>query len=600
MAYYTDRSIAEVAARNNLVDIASLYVHLRRNGSDYVARCPFHNEKTPSFHINEDKQLFYCFGCGAGGNIFDFVGKIENLDFVDSVKFLADRAGVTLEEVQRGNGFIPEEDYHEKRLKLLEINKTAARHFVDNILKPEAAAAQEYAKKRGITNSSLRAFGLGFACDSWTELTDFLRSQGFSDEDIIEAGLAVKNEKNRVYDKFRNRLMFPIIDIRGNVIAFSGRALGDDKAKYMNSPETPVFQKGKNLFGLNLAKKYSKDAGVVLVEGNMDVVSLSSHGIKNVVAGLGTAFTPEQAQLLKRYAREVFVSYDSDEAGKKAALRNIDILTDAGNRVKVVEITGAKDPDEYILKMGADNFKGLLKKAKPALEYKILVLKSNFDLTTSSGKVDFVAEAAKLLASVENSVEREIYVRNISRETEISENSIFTEINKLIAKNQKTAEIKEKRQSPKMPVMQNNFAKNEERQLLSGQNTNTYKAERMLLNLVFYHERAFKEAEASGGSELFSSELFKRVYKNISDYKASAKEESATELLSKTEEELKKTMASVLFYDFHMEDVKQAASDIINKLKGEQMKRKIDSFLKEGNINEAMKLIKQQREGGNL
>lgn len=599
MAFYTDRSIAEVAAKNNLVDVASSYISLKRNGSDYVARCPFHNEKTPSFHINEDKQLFYCFGCGAGGNIFDFVERIENLDFVDALELLAQRSGVSLEKRSERSSYLKENDYHEKCKRLYEINKAAARHFVDNLLLPDSKTAQEYAKKRGITGEALRSFGLGFAKDEWTELTDFLKKSGYSEEDIIEAGLAVKNEKNRVYDKFRNRLMFPVIDIRGNVIAFSGRALGDDKAKYMNSPETPVFVKGKNLFGLNLAKKYSKDSGVILVEGNMDVVSLYSRGFKNVVAGLGTAFTPEQAQLLKRYSREVYVCYDNDEAGKKAALKNIEVLTAYENRVKVIEITGAKDPDEYILKMGPDNFKGLIKSAIPVLSYKLRIIKEKYDLTDETAKIDFVYEASKMLSEVDSSVEREIYVRNIARETEISEKAIFTEINKLMAKNQKSAEIKVKRPNlaREMTPKSNDFL---EKKLMGGQNMNTYKSERMLLNLVFYNKTALNEAILAGGEELFSSQLNKRLFNIIADFRKEDFSGTASEMLSKTEEQFKKSMTAVLFTEFNMDDVKMASTDVIKKLKGEQMKIRIDSLVKEGNMAEAMRLIKIQKEGGSL
>lgn len=599
MAFYTDRSIAEVAAKNNLVDVASSYISLKRNGSDYVARCPFHNEKTPSFHINEDKQLFYCFGCGAGGNIFDFVERIENLDFVDALELLAQRSGVTLEKRSERSSYLKENDYHEKCKRLYEINKAAARHFVDNLLLPDSKTAQEYAKKRGITGEALRSFGLGFAKDEWKELTDFLKKSGYNEDDIIEAGLAVKNEKNRVYDKFRNRLMFPVIDIRGNVIAFSGRALGDDKAKYMNSPETPVFVKGKNLFGLNLAKKFSKDSGVILVEGNMDVVSLYSRGFKNVVAGLGTAFTPEQAQLLKRYSREVYVCYDNDEAGKKAALKNIEVLTSYGNKVKVIEVTGAKDPDEYILKMGPDNFKALIKSAIPVLSYKLRIIKEKYDLTDETAKIDFVSEASKMLSEVDSTVEREIYVRNIARETEISEKAIFTEINKLMAKNQKSAEIKVKRPnlSQEMTPKSNDFL---ERKLSGGQNINTYKSERMLLNLVFYNKSALNEAILAGGEELFSSQLNKRLFNIIADFRKEDFSGSASEMLSKTEEQFKKSMTAVLFTEFDMNDVKVASKDVIKKLKGEQMKIRIDSLVKEGNMTEAMKLIKMQKEGGNL
>lgn len=292
--------------------------------------------------------------------------------------------------------------------------------------------------------------------------------------------------------------------------------------------------------------------------------------------------------------------YDNDEAGKKAALRNIEILTDFENRVKVVEITGAKDPDEYILKMGTENFKALLKSAKPALEYRILTLKSKYDLTETSGKVDFLSEAAELLAGVSNNVEREIYVRNISRETEISEKAIFTEINKHMSKNIKALQRKEKRASAIPEEITEKGISREERELAAGQNLNTYKAERMLLNLVFYNKQAMTETEKAGGKELFSSELNRRLYGKIAEFKKEGSESGAAEILSQTEEELKKTMTAVLFSEFEMEDYKAAACDVIKKLKGEQMKSKIDSLVKEGNLTEAMRLIKLKKEGGNL
>ncbi len=301
MARYKQSSINEVSRRNDLAEVVSAYVRLKRNGTSHVGLCPFHKEKTPSFHVDDDKQLFYCFGCGAGGTVFDFIMRAENLDFTDSVRYLAQRAGVTLEEEHSVGGSRYEENAAQRK-RLLELNRLAARHFYENLAKPEAAVAHQYMQKRGLEHKTAVKFGIGYAPDSWSDLLDAMRAKGYSDDELITGGLAVKNEKGRVYDKFRNRLMFPIIDVRGNVIAFGGRTLGDDQAKYMNSPETPVFHKGRNLFALNLAKQVGMKEGLILVEGYMDVISLYQRGITNVVAGLGTALTDEQAKLLHRYA----------------------------------------------------------------------------------------------------------------------------------------------------------------------------------------------------------------------------------------------------------------------------------------------------------
>ena len=325
MPRYKQSSINEVSRRINLSELVSGYVHLKRNGTSHVGLCPFHKEKTPSFHVDDDKQLFYCFGCGAGGNVFDFIMRAENLDFVDALQFLAQRAGVTLEE-EKGERTSRSEEESNLRKRILEMNRLAARRFYDNLNGPDAESAVSYMQKRGLERKTVIKFGIGYAPDSWSDMLDFLKEKGYSAQEIVLAGLAVKNDKGRIYDKFRNRLMFPIIDVRGNVVAFGGRALSDDPAKYMNSPETPVFHKGRNLFSLNLAKQSGLKEGLILVEGYMDVISLYQRGITNVVAGLGTALTEEQAKLITRYASQVYVCYDSDEAGQKAAQKAISLL----------------------------------------------------------------------------------------------------------------------------------------------------------------------------------------------------------------------------------------------------------------------------------
>ena len=588
MPRYTQNSINETASRNNLVDVVSSYVRLKRTGTSYVGLCPFHREKTPSFHVSEDKQLFYCFGCGTSGNIFDFVMKIENLDFVDALKYLAQRAGVTLEEEKSSY----RENEEQKNLKqtILKINKIAAKRFFDNLFEKDAKTAQEYVIKRKLNKNSIIKFGLGYAKDSWDDLLNFLKAEGFSQDEILVAGLIVKNEKGRVYDKFRNRLMFPIIDVRGNVVAFSGRALGDDSAKYMNSPETPVFYKSKNVFGLNIAKACSKTDGVVLVEGNMDVVSLYQRGIQNAVAGLGTAFTEEQAALLKRYASTVYVCYDNDEAGKKAALKAIDILINAGNNVKVIAFTGAKDPDEYILKAGTEAFKECIKNSVPTVEFKIMNIRKNYDLTNVDEKISFVNETAVILSDVENTIEREAYVKRISNETDISEKSITSEINKLIFSKAKKENEKKERIIKSVK---------EEVKIVSDigekQNFGTYKTERMLLNVMFFDDKAFNYFKANGDESLFFGAIHKELFREMLNFKGENPNASAPEFLITLDENMKKYASALLFKNFTTDGLK-TAEDIIKKLKAERKKAYITELAKAGRVDEINKILKS---GGN-
>ena len=585
MARYTQNSISEVSLRTNIVDVVSSYVKLKRNGSSYTGLCPFHKEKTPSFHVSEDKQLYYCFGCGAGGNLFDFVMKIENLDFVDALKFLAQRAGVTL--VEEKGGYQPNQEEVNLKQRIYEMNVVAARHFVDNLRDPASTVAHQYVAKRAISKETAIKFGLGYAKDEWSDLCDYLREKGYTDEEMVTAGLAVKNDKGRVYDKFRNRLMFPIINVRGSVIAFGGRALGDDPAKYMNSPETPVFHKGRNVFNLNQAKQFGQKDGLVLVEGYMDVASLHQHGIMNVIAGLGTAFTPEQAVLLGRYSSIVYVCYDSDSAGQAAALKAVDILSDAGNKVKVVRYSGAKDPDEYIQKKGVEGFKKCLADAVGATEYKVMRLRENFDLTDVDSKVAFVTQAAEILALIENQIEREAYVKRIAAETDISPNAILAEINKIIyKKGQKTtqnAKYNEKRENVRDASM---VAET------SVSTAATYKAETMLLNIMFFQQKAFEIAKEELSGELFANEEHRKLFEAIIAYKSENAEAQASGFLSFVESSLKQKAAAILYREYECDSI-QAAKDMIKKLKGDLMNSKIKQLAKEGKALEVKELLKK-------
>ncbi len=584
MPKFMQSSIDEVLNRSDIVDIASGYVTLKRNGSDFVGLCPFHREKTPSFHISSDKQLFYCFGCGTGGNIIDFIMKIENLDFVDTIKFLAERAGITLEE----EVYSPEiQKKHDKRETILKMNKLAAKRYVANLSGDDAKHAQEYAISRGLRRDVISAYGIGYARESWSDLVDFLKENGYRNEDIIEAGLAVKNEKGHIYDKFRNRLMFPIIDVRGNVIAFSGRALDDSPAKYMNSPETPVFHKGSNIFSLNIAKQYSAKDGLILVEGNMDAVSLYSFGFKNAVAGLGTALTDQQAQLIKRYAPLVYLCYDSDDAGQKACEKAIDILSAAGIKLKVLSYKDAKDPDEYLKKKGAESFKKVISSALSVTEYKILNIRKKYNLVESSDKVEFINEAAEILSNNENVVEREIYIKRIAAETDISTDSIVAQVNKIIYdKNRKNYKKAERTVQSTKPDTYKRRG--------SPSITATYKSERMLLNVMFFNLSAYKLAKAEITQEELSDNTHKQLFLQILNFKESNESSDAGAFLSSLPESLKPAAAEILYKEY-TGDALACAKDTIDKIKKHNFNEKINQLAKEGKVDEINELIASAR-----
>lgn len=593
MPRYLQSSIDEVLRRSDLVEIASTYVTLRRNGNDFIGLCPFHREKTPSFRITTDKQLFYCFGCGSGGNLIDFIKKIENLDFVDSIKFLADRAGVTLEEEVYSPAV---QKQHETRERILKMNKLAAKRYVANLSLPEAKHAQDYALGRRLNRETLTKFGIGYAKDSWSDLLDHLKENGFQNDEIVAAGLAVRNEKGNVYDKFRNRLMFPIIDVRGNVIAFSGRALDDSPAKYMNSPETPVYHKGDHLFGLNIAKQTSMNDGLILVEGNLDAVSLHAHGFPNAVAGLGTALTENQASLIRRYAASVYVCYDSDDAGLKAADKAIELLTSAGVKLKVVSYSGAKDPDEYLKLKGVESFKELLKNALSATEYKIMKVRKNYNLVSSQDKVDFIEQAAQILAKNENAVEREIFIKRIAKETDISIDSISAQVNKCIYnKNRKEYKKAERAAQDIKPS-------NEQTGKLPGASkaasTASYKTEQMLLNLMFFSNVAFRIANTSITAEELTDERHKALFTAVTEFKKESESCDASLFFATLPEELKSPAAQI-FLKEHLGDAGKAIKDNIEKIKTENRNRLISKLISEGKLDEVNELIKKENERRN-
>lgn len=435
MPRYSDELINEIFSQSDIVDYVSQYVKLRKNGRDYTGLCPFHKEKSPSFHVNQDKQLFHCFGCGEGGNLVQFVMKSEGLDFVEALKLMADRAGIILPDE---DSVVDDKAYQLKK-RIYSMNKLAARFFYDTLTSVESGKiALEYFTTRKISPQTINKYGLGYAPDSFDALKNYMNSQGFRDDELLEAGLCV-TKNGKVYDKFRGRVMFPIIDLRGNVIAFGGRIITDAEKdgykppKYLNSAETPVFNKGKNLFSLNLAKKDSS-ARCILCEGYMDVISVYQAGVTNIVATLGTALTENQAKLLMKYTNEILLCYDSDEAGQAATKRAIEIVNSVGGRCRVMRLKNAKDPDEYIKANGIDLFKKAIDNALPSTEYLIKILKTRYDLENPDGKTLFINSAAEILSTLTSAVEIDAYVNKISDETQVSKEAIYSEIKKLRAK----------------------------------------------------------------------------------------------------------------------------------------------------------------------
>ena len=419
-----ERFLDELTERSDIVDVVSQYVRLtKKSGANLFGLCPFHSEKTPSFSVSPSKQIYHCFGCGKGGGVINFIMEIENLGFQDAVAFLARRANMPMpEEVET------EDTSHRRRI--LELNRDAARFFYEQLVSPAGKPAQDYVDRRGISGAMVRNFGLGFAPDSWSALTDAMHAKGYSDQDLLEAGLVKPSRRGGVYDTFRNRLMFPVIDVRGSVIGFSGRILGDGEPKYLNSPETAVFSKSHNLFALNLAKK-SKRGYIILVEGNIDVVSLHQAGFDCAVASLGTSLTPEQARLLSRYTGEVILCYDSDGAGKKAAQRAIGILEKLDMKVRVLQVTGAKDPDEFIKKNGPDAFANLISGSAGQVEYRLQAVAEQYPPDTDEGKVDYLKAAASLLASMPNAVEREVYAARVAQKAGVTRQAVTGEVERL-------------------------------------------------------------------------------------------------------------------------------------------------------------------------
>ena len=418
--YYSEELIEEIRTRNDIVDVISGYVRLQKKGSSYFGLCPFHNEKSPSFSVSRQKQMYYCFGCGAGGNVFTFLMEYENFSFVEAVKYLADRAGIALPEREYSKEAKEKADL---KASILEINKQAAKYFYVQLKSQRGAQAYTYLKNRELSDETITAFGLGYSNKYSDDLYKYLRGKGYSEELIRQAGLINTDERQGVYDKFWNRVMFPIMDVNNRVIGFGGRVMGDGKPKYLNSPETAAFDKSRNLYGLNRART-SRKPYFLLCEGYMDVISLHQAGFTNAVASLGTALTAGHASLIKRYVKEVYLTYDSDDAGTRAALRAVPILREAGITAKVIRMDPYKDPDEFIKNLGAEEYLKRIENARNGFMFSLEMLERDYDMESPEGKTEFFKEAAGRLLTFEDELERNNYIEAVASAYRISKESL--------------------------------------------------------------------------------------------------------------------------------------------------------------------------------
>ncbi|MCI5868516.1 MAG: DNA primase [Dorea sp.] len=490
--YYSDEIIEEVRSKNDIVDVISSYVKLQKKGSSYFGLCPFHNEKSPSFSVSRQKQMYYCFGCGAGGNVFTFLMEYENYTFVEALRYLADRAGVDL----------PEEEYSKEareradtRAILLEINKVAAQYYYVQLKSSQGVQGLTYLKKRGLSDETIKAFGLGYSNKYSDDLYRYLKSKGYKDDMIAKAGLITIDEKHGVYDKFWNRVMFPIMDVNSRVIGFGGRVMGDAKPKYLNSPETMIFDKSRNLYGLNRARS-SKKPYFLLCEGYMDVISLHQAGFTNAVASLGTALTPGHASLIKRYVQEVYLTYDSDGAGTKAALRALPILKDAGITARIIRMEPYKDPDEFIKNLGAEAFEERISKARNGFMFSLEVLERDYDMNSPEGRTDFMKEAAKKLVEFDEEIERNNYIEAVAKTYHVG----FEDLRKLVGKMAVQTGLAKPASRPKASA-------DREKQKENG----VFTSQKILLTWLIESEDIFRQIERYIVPEDFSEGLYRTV-----------------------------------------------------------------------------------------
>lgn len=594
MYVINDNVLDEIRDRADIVDLIGEYVDLKRSGSNYMGLCPFHSEKTPSFSVSPSKSIFKCFGCGVGGDVITFVMKRENLSFPEAVEFLADKYNVRLEVYKDEN-----KEAREKRNRLYEINREAGLHFLKNY--EASQKTQLYLKNRMLSDKTIRSYGIGYSKDSWTDLYDHLTKIGYREDELLELNLISKSKNGNYIDRFRDRVMFPIINRNNRIMGFGARAFGDAKPKYLNSRETPIFHKGSNVFNINIISRESSRERIILVEGYMDVISLYNSGINYSVASLGTSLTIDQANIIKKMARDIYICYDSDSAGINATSRAIDIFLQASVKPKIIELEGGLDPDDFIKKYGVEGFENKIKSAISYIEFKIKKLKENFNLEDSEGLSNFTIESAKILSSIKNPIERDIFVKDFSRKYNISYTAIENYINYLNRNKLKETKREKFKVKKNTNVVKSNKARAQE-ELLSYSllDNDIYKYIRNKIE-VFYFTNAMTRAVFEEIPRLYEEEMEVRDFLSLLESNRLIDKEFVGNILSiindihvndKIVDELINTIEGN-----YLRDRKNKILENIEKLQGEENKNLLLEALKE--LQEINLKLNELKEEGN-
>ena len=554
----SDSFLQELKMKTDIEDVISTYVTLKRRGATLVGLCPFHNEKTPSFTVYLATQSFYCFGCGAGGDAITFVKKIENLDYLDAVKTLAQRAGLQMPQ----EGF--DDSLSKRRRRILEMNREAARFYHSVLLSPEGKVGYDYYIGRALSAATINHFGLGFAPNQWDALLKHMRAKGYQPAELVDAGLARKGQKG-YYDNFRNRVMTPIIDVRGNVIAFGGRVLDDSKPKYINTGDTLVYKKTNALFALNFAKDSKEDA-LILCEGYMDVIAMHQAGFTNAVAGCGTALTTEQVRLISRYAKEVILTYDADEAGQKALQKAMTLFDQTDVKVRIPALVGGKDPDEIIRTYGRDKFKGMLEGASNETEFRLLALRRQYNLATTQGKIDFIGGALQILATLPP-VEQDLYVSRLSEELGVERQNMKVQLQDLVARQ---GNRREKREFNR--IVQENMRKTARETMATDASLRKLRAEDRLISLLLRYpdcSRLCKDFDPQWLTPGFAQRVFTLILQRLENG-------DGTELMDLrdrlTDDEMGR-LSGIIARGGESADAKQEFSDCLQTIRAEQQKK---------------------------
>lgn len=554
----SDSFLQELKMKTDIEDVISTYVTLKRRGATLVGLCPFHNEKTPSFTVYPATQSFYCFGCGAGGDAITFLKKIENLDYLDAVKTLAQRAGLQMPQ----EGF--DDSLSKRRRRILEMNREAARFYHSVLLSPEGKVGYDYYIGRALSAATINHFGLGFAPNQWDALLKHMRAKGYQPTELVDAGLARKGQKG-YYDNFRNRVMTPIIDVRGNVIAFGGRVLDDSKPKYINTGDTLVYKKTNELFALNFAKDSKEDA-LILCEGYMDVIAMHQAGFTNAVAGCGTALTTEQVRLISRYAKEVILTYDADEAGQKALQKSMTLFDQTDVKVRIPALVGGKDPDEIIRTYGRDKFKGMLEGASNETEFRLLALRRQYNLATTQGKIDFIGGALQILATLPP-VEQDLYVSRLSEELGVERQNMKVQLQDLVARQ---GNRREKREFKR--IVQENMRKTARETMATDASLRKLRAEDRLISLLLRYpdcSRLCKDFDPQWLTPGFAQRVFTLILQRLENG-------DGTELMDLrdrlTDDEMGR-LSGIIARGGESADAKQEFSDCLQTIRAEQQKK---------------------------